>query len=1331
MKFLTKIFIVVLIQALIVVPAGIAIAEPNCTNASQHCLAAKLQIQQQAFTTIFHQASDILIRSAATSPASNAEAASQQTLTGKSVSAKNTPRALQAITIATMVLSAIFATGFGFQLINNPLHTPGVFFMQIALSATGFWLSLFPTNFILSTIWGITRHMKTIRADKELNNRNFANIPLAYSLNKDNAPPISIVIPIHTEPFDVIEETLDHARAAAMKYANETGSKVNIIVCEDGLNVLSNNNISEVYEQALLKTKKSRSKAEQEVLRRINYYNKHNISFTARPKPINGVAFTQRAGKFKKASNINHMFELHDKITQYQKKHGVTYIEAQKNIMKHQEYQYTLSQGSLAMGDFFLLLDKDSITHKDVLVKTVAEFLEDPSLAYTQHTTYPLKQGENYFTQIVGYFTENVFNLSIKIKALLGAQVPFVGHNAIIRTQAFNDAGRFHENRVSEDLHFSLTVYKQGLHGKYIAYKGLDFGEAITQTHHEESSKFYRYAYGVVEMVFNPFGTWREKGLVNNEFKSFMKSKDLSFWHKIDLLIYKTSYLNLALVLPANLIAIITAAPFDIAAGNFLKYFVLFNTLSVIINILARYKNKSLNITTQNSLIKTILYNQKLALGLGFSLLAMPIYIAKGFYDFFFADKKHFPVTRINEMKNPTFKDIVHDMREVNSLSALLAASGAISVGLASLFHGFSIATFTALYVFFVQLLVPYIFNPFLMSAIKTNITYAYLSIVAALNCLTFKLPAPEPAKQRIQMQAKSNNWEFTLKRRAFLKHAVTIGVVAYLSNFALPIKAKASQALSSFTTKAQVWLNNNRSAVSGLPFSFQIPSKNKQQILSTAKNVVQRVIWDKGVVIYDSALAQIFWAQQGDMESANNVTDTFWHDRLGRWQGIRAYYDGSPAHPFIYNNKRGTDISPHSMGKRGFILRLIHGDGAWPSQDPLTGAPAQWQDWQPISGDNAWAGVIGPLQTYYKKYGKKYNKDSKELKLAQEIARAALLLQTENGAIRMAPLGTWFEKEQSNTYLYDELSTENNLSWYAGFRMLYQITGKQEYKQAMDRIEPFLKEMFHPELNYFAQGAHLYTGQMMRNGQFATDCQSWAILTLGPAKIDAWFGAGTAYKMLQYTKQTSGAFDQQGELQGFDFSNYRPYRQSPIISYEWSAGATLAFKNAADYYQTQNSLQKANALIADFTTLNHNLVKGKIESESQAAYPYASGQGNWQNRKTGFGWSAPPEQVLSVASTVWMSFLEKGFNPMILGGSFLLAQNEADFKESAQTSSNIQYAAASVILTKTAQPAKTNILPLQPETSIRQKAFTHTKKLPQLSPNHIQSSVLEIETSI
>ncbi len=1338
MRISLKILICILIQALIITPLAWTAGESVSENTQTNHLSPNLQISNQDFVQFFKVGTRLLDnfqKLPSQNVSNNIPEKQTERLKTPQKRKNRASRKLKIITTMSIITALLLSTGFGYAIFLADTIPSLSLISSLSWGVVGFGLMIFPANFVISTAWAIVSVIKVIRSEELINNKSFANVPLAYTLKKENAPKISIIVPVYTEPFNVIEKTLNHARQAAAEYTKKTGVSVNIIVCEDGLNVFSDNNIQQYVDNALTKLQEDRTIEENEVVARINYYRKYNIGFVARPKPIAGVEYTQRPGKFKKASNINYMFRLGEEITAYLRQKEVSEQEAMHNVLLQEKYKFTVSEGSLEVGELFLLLDKDSITHKDVLVKTAAEFIEDPSLAYTQHVTFPISSDENYFTRIVGYFTENVFNIAIKAKVLLGAQIPFVGHNGIIRTDIFREIGLFYENRVSEDLYFSLSVHKQGYHGKYIAYKELDFGEAITRAHHEESGKFYRYAFGVVEMVFNPVWKWSKNGLINNEFRDFLAAKNISGWHKLDMLIYKTSYLNLALAFPTILLAIITAESSGFLLMTFIKSFLVFNLFSVLINTMARFKSKTFFKEGNTiSFLKNLFYNQTMSLFLGLSIMAMPIYIVKGFFDFFFTRKNNFPATSIDTMVNPTLREIIIDMNVTNKMSAVIIGSGALAASISTFVLESDIVPIAAFCILGIQLTMPYLFNPFLM---KKMGSFFYEGISRLRRFSLHNIVSQKKVVSSEKVLVLPNSRDMLLNRRNFLRIVMVIGAVAGLGRLLYPLRSEASDNEESLFAKELNWLNGNRSKKTGLPFSFYIPEMNKEQILKLAKNSAQRIIWDKGVVIYDSSLAQMFWALQGDMSIADRITNNWWKDRLGVWQGMRAFYDGTPAHPFIYRNKRGKDISSWIKGKRGFMMRIVHGDGAWPAQDPLTKQKQEWKDWQPIAGDNAWAGVIGPMQVYYKKYGKTYRKDAKELLLAEEIAKAAMLLQADNGAIRMAPLGTWFEKEQNNKYLYDTVSIENNLSWYAAFRMLYTITGKNKYRKMMDDIESFLKQMFVPEFKYFYQGTHWNGQSWQKNGQFATDCQSWAILALGPAKIDSWFGAGTTYEMLNYMKEKAGAYDAQGQLAGFDFTDYRSYRYKPLISYEWSAEALLAFKNAGEYYKKNNVEIKAQVLLRDVTVLLKNLKKGKVDFNNQRAYPYASGIGDWKERKTGFGWTAPPEQVLSVASTVWMSFAQSNFNPLVLGGEMLFSSliTPKDIK-AAEAFSVEKYSIATAMLSATRRenfPIQNDIFISKPEAFSRKSAQQFLNNINAIKSKHppLSNAVIVLERSL
>ncbi len=257
------------------------------------------------------------------------------------------------------------------------------------------------------------------------------------------------------------------------------------------------------------------------------------------------------------------------------------------------------------------------------------------------------------------------------------------------------------------------------------------------------------------------------------------------------------------------------------------------------------------------------------------------------------------------------------------------------------------------------------------------------------------------------------------------------------------------------------------------------------------------------------------------------------------------------------------------------------------------------------------------------------------------------MILQSDTGGIRMAPLGTnrtLSQKEKKyftkNNWWYNHISTENNISWYAAFRMLYQVTGDVRYKDAMDGIEKFLRLVWDPQEGFFYQGAQYKGGKwMISNENFALDVQTWSIACIGPKNLDAWFGDGSAWRIWQAGRAHSGVFDRQGNILGVGFTD-----EHDRISVEWSAGAMVALAGLADYYKSKNTLLFAQALADKFTMrISMDNLLFNI-SKNRAAYSYSSRRG-----EIPFGWNSHDPQVMSVASTGWIIFVDAGFNPFWL----------------------------------------------------------------------------------
>jgi len=473
--------------------------------------------------------------------------------------------------------------------------------------------------------------------------------------------------------------------------------------------------------------------------------------------------------------------------------------------------------------------------------------------------------------------------------------------------------------------------------------------------------------------------------------------------------------------------------------------------------------------------------------------------------------------------------------------------------------------------------------------------------------------------------------------------------------------------------TKLGNFMRSNISKETFLPLSFAIPKVQKEKVYgrmgvdNSVRDIIERIIVEEGLCIYDGAVSQIALTMLGgdhNMVLATVPLEIYWEGGINDLYNIRAGY---PINTFIYDpddpGAVSSDLS--QKGQRGFIYRIINAHGRYNTQDPLDGKEhfagfpnwptVHWEDWKPVAGENAWV-VMAAMHVYHKKYYDPYRqryhhpKASIELQLAEEIARAALILQADNGGIRMAPLGTFRnaadcanKEERNGAWWYRQISSENNLSWYAALRMLYAVTHKPVYKEAMEGIVGYFKQVFNQEGGYFYQGMHYINGHWEPNdAHYALDVQTWGIDVFGPQRIDSWFGQGTAYRIWVKAKATSGCYDKAGRLLGVGF-----IRENDRLSVEWTAGAIFAARLVAAHYKHTHPQWGLEAL-KDVINMRQGIEDLLTNlSRSKAAYSYSSRRG-W----IPFGWFSHDPQVLSLTSSGWVLFVDYQFNPFLLPSS-------------------------------------------------------------------------------
>ena len=382
-----------------------------------------------------------------------------------------------------VVVSALlaFALALG-EAGRTYLHTGNVW-TTWGMVPIGTVFLLFPASFLVTVLWHTFKSMRVLRGDEWRRTPTFAN----RSLEPEQAewPSVTIQIPVFRESFDdTIRPTLDAAREAARRYTASTGASCNLLVCDDGLLHFAANDLAGALDAARRTPPAERSVAQAELIARTAYYEAFEVAWVARPWPEAGVPGTERPGRFRKASNLNYALRLADRLAG-----GPALSDAHARFraaVPEAAYRLGRWSGDVRIGAVIVQLDKDSLMAPDVIRATVPEFLADPTLAYTQHASYPTNE-DRYFSAVIGWFTRVLYDLSIRAKCLIpGTLVPLMGHNAFLRSSDILRMGAWSEHSVCEDLEMLLRLHEAGQHGKYVCYPGHDFGEAVTRVYTEE-----------------------------------------------------------------------------------------------------------------------------------------------------------------------------------------------------------------------------------------------------------------------------------------------------------------------------------------------------------------------------------------------------------------------------------------------------------------------------------------------------------------------------------------------------------------------------------------------------------------------------------------------------------------------------------------------------------------------------------------------------------------------------------------------------------------------------------------------------------------------------
>jgi hypothetical protein len=282
-------------------------------------------------------------------------------------------------------------------------------------------------------------------------------------------------------------------------------------------------------------------------------------------------------------------------------------------------------------------------------------------------------------------------------------------------------------------------------------------------------------------------------------------------------------------------------------------------------------------------------------------------------------------------------------------------------------------------------------------------------------------------------------------------------------------------------------------------------------------------------------------------------------------------------------------------------------------------------------SGPNIWLGIA--IMHYTKR-----TQDQTYLKLAQEIASGIISLQSQDkdGGIRGGPDVAWY-------------ATEHNLDAYAFFNMLYKVTGNSQYLEARDKTANWL-------VGHTYDKGEVPIKRGKGDSTIATDTYAWSIAAMGPEKLEA-LGMNPE-RIMEFAEQNCSVKvsfarpeGQAIEIKGFDFAPQRHLSRGGVVSSEWTAQMSLAFKIMADFYRKKGMPAKAHAydLKADeyLAELGKMIISSPSPSgQGETCIPYAT----QDFVDTGHGWMTPKGgHTGSVSGTVYTLFAYYNYNPLEL----------------------------------------------------------------------------------
>ncbi|KAI0074905.1 hypothetical protein K474DRAFT_1709473 [Panus rudis PR-1116 ss-1] len=427
-------------------------------------------------------------------------------------------------------------------------------FVRLALLVTLPFLYCISLFFSLQIVGNVSMVIGPVSQYHE-NSKYYSAVAPAPNKEVDSKlPHITIELPVYKESLsETIAPSVYSIKKAMQTYARQGGTSA-ILVHDDGLQLIS----------------------EKERAERIQFYADNNIGWVARPPHDSSPDGYKRAGRFKKASNMNYGLALSLKL----EKHLVNLVaeaasrgedisdddnieDQAMNMAIEEIYEesgrrwkpWACNGKSLRVGELILIVDADTLVPEDCLRDAARELAESPEVAIIQHESDVMQVAHHYFENGIAHFTRRI-NRAISLGCANGEVAPFVGHNAFLRWEALQDAAFvdpddgvkkiWSESNVSEDFDMALRLQLRGYIIRWATYSDGGFKEGVSLTCDDELNRWQKYAYGCNELIFHPFIDWWKKGPITKQLRIFVWS-DAPIHYKISMMSYMFSYYGIAI----------------------------------------------------------------------------------------------------------------------------------------------------------------------------------------------------------------------------------------------------------------------------------------------------------------------------------------------------------------------------------------------------------------------------------------------------------------------------------------------------------------------------------------------------------------------------------------------------------------------------------------------------------------------------------------------------------------------------------------------------------------------------------------------------------------